>query len=791
MRLRKWLSALLAAAILAGMLVLPPAAAAGKTGFTDITDPAQANAAELLRVMGVVSGDGSGAFRPNGTLTRGEFCKMTVEIMGRGAEEPAQRSRTIFTDVGPKHWARGYINLATSITVGGSRSSGGEGESNPGTRLIMGVGDGTFRPDRVITCGEAVTILMRVLGYGNGDVATGGNWYDGYMGLALSRGLLNGLELDGSSNLTRGQAAILFYNVIFANTKDSEDPYLTTLGGKIEDGGILLDVNATFAGASGAVKTTTGTYRTDRVGLDSSLEGMPGQIVLDKRGKLLAFQPNENVTRRVVSVAVWDATWMELLDGTKIRIEPETKVYLNGEEKTYKDIYLDRGPGSSATIYYDEAGKISYLFLAGLGSGGDAMVARNKPNGNPFTALTGGDTDYQIYKNGIPATVGDIRQYDVATYDSISKILYISDLKLTGSYENVDPSPVAPVTITVLGKKFTVLPGAAEDLQNFKVGDMITLLLTEDGRVAGVVDSKTARSNSVGYVSEISEDGKATVVMLDKVLGELKGQTSYKGESAEKLMGELVIVSSYKAGQISLNKVTAGNGGGVRGSLNVAQRTIGDVPLADNVAIYEKVGSSALKPVKYSQITCATVPSSKILYGAKDYAGRYSILVLDDVTGDQYTYGFIWKGEEEIGGYLPDGTPITNPVVYLDTVDEKNGGYLVGHSNNIDLKKPGGVVASLNKLESHSKLAGYVVLKEVKNVRRSAFDMESKTLNLPDMMLPISEKVVCYNKANKLWFTAEDPMDALNQARAYAETMTIYYDKAPEDGGKVRMVVVE
>lgn len=789
MRLRKWLSALLAAAILAGMLVLPPAAAAGKAGFTDITDPAQANAAELLRVLGVVAGDGSGAFRPNSTLTRGEFCKMTVEIMGRGDEEPAQRSRTVFTDVGPNHWARGYINLATSITVGGSSSAGGEGESSTGTRLIMGVGDGTFRPDRVITCGEAVTILMRVLGYGNGDVATGGNWYDGYMGLALSQDLLNGLKLDGSSNLTRGQAAILFYNVIFANTKGSEEPYLTTLGGKIEDGGILLDVNATFAGASGAVKTTTGTYRTDRVGMDSSMEGMPGQIVLDKQGKLLAFQPKENVTRRVVNVAVWDATWMELLDGSKIRVEPTTPVYLNGEEKTYKDIYLDRSPGSSAVIYYDEAGKISYLFLPGLASGGDAMVARNKPTGNPFTALTGGDTDYQIYKNGIPATVGDIRQYDVATYDSISKILHISDLKLTGAYEDVKPSPAAPVTITVLGKEFAVLPGAAEDLQNFKVGDMITLLLTEDGRVAGVVSSSTARSNSVGYVSAIS-DGEATVVMLDKVLGELKGKTSYSGESAEKLMGELVVVSSYKTGQISLNKLTAGNGGDVKGSLNVARRTIGDVPLADNVAIYEKVGSSALKPVKYSQITCTTVPSSKILYGAKDYAGRYSILVLDDVTGDQYTYGYIWKEEKEIGGTF-NGEPIINPVVCVETAGQENEQFLVGSVSNIERKTPGGVVASLNKLDSYSKLADHVILKEVKNVRRSAFDMESKTLTLPDMTLPISEKVVCYNKTNQRWFTAEDPMDALNQARAYAETMTIYYDKAPEDGGKVRMVVVE
>ena len=789
MKVRKWLSGLLAAALLAGLLVLP-SSAAGKAGFSDITDPKQANAAEMLRLLGVVAGDGTGAFRPNGTLTRGEFCKMAVEIMGRGDEEPAQRSRTIFSDVGPGHWARGYINLASSITIGGGSASGGEGESAPATRLIMGVGDGTFQPDRVITCGEAVTILMRMLGYGNGDVATGANWYDGYMGLALSRDLLNDLKLDGASPLSRGQAAILFYNVIFAHTKGSEDPYLTTLGGKIEDGGILLDVNATFAGASGAVKTTTGTYRTDRVGLDSSLEGMPGQIVLDKKGKLLAFQPKENVTRRVVSVAVWDATWIQLLDGSKISVTPTTPVYLGGEEKTYQDVYLDRGPGSSATIYYDEAGKISYLFLPDLSGGGEAMVARNKPTGNPFLPLVGGDTDYKIYKNGVLAAEQDIRQYDVATYDSVSKILHISDLKLTGSYENVTPSPAAPVTITVLGREFAVLPEAAEDLQNFKVGDMITLLLTEDGRVAGVVDSKTARSNSVGYVSEISESGQATVVMLDRVMGELKGQTSYKGESAEKLMGELVIVSSYKANQISLNKITAGNGGSVKGSLNVAKRTVGDVPLADNVAIYEKVGSSALKPVKYSQITCNSVSASKILYGAKDYAGRYSILVLDDVTGDQYTYGFIWETEEEIGGVF-NGEPITNPVVHVETSGKDGNVSLVGHANGIDQKTPGGVAASLNKLDSYSKLAAYVKLTEVKNVRRSAFDMTNKTLTLPDMVLPISETVVCYNKANGSWFTAEDPMDALNQARAYAETMKIYYDKAPEDGGKVRMVIVE
>ena len=34
-------------------------------------------------------------------------------------------------------------------------------------------------------------------------------------------------------------------------------------------------------------------------------------------------------------------------------------------------------------------------------------------------------------------------------------------------------------------------------------------------------------------------------------------------------------------------------------------------------------------------------------------------------------------------------------------------------------------------------------------------------------------------------------MTNLNQARAFSDNMTLYYDRAPEDGGKVRMVVVQ
>ena len=146
MRLKRLISCLLSAALLAGLLVFPPASASGSGGFSDISDSTVADAAEMLRLLGVVDGTGGGAFNPGGTLSRAEFCKMTVEIMGRGAEEPAQRNRTIFTDVGPTYWARGYVNLASSITIGGT--AGENGGTTGGTRLIMGVGDGTFRPNQ-------------------------------------------------------------------------------------------------------------------------------------------------------------------------------------------------------------------------------------------------------------------------------------------------------------------------------------------------------------------------------------------------------------------------------------------------------------------------------------------------------------------------------------------------------------------------------------------------------------------------------------------------------------------
>ena len=789
MRLKRLISCLLSAALLAGLLVFPPASASGSGGFSDISDSTVADAAEMLRLLGVVDGTGGGAFNPGGTLSRAEFCKMTVEIMGRGAEEPAQRNRTIFTDVGPTYWARGYVNLASSITNGGTTG---------GTRLIMGVGDGTFRPNQAITYGEAVTILMRVLGYGSADVATGSNWYDGYVAVAQSSGLADGLSLGGAATLTRGQAAILFYNLLFTEPKGSDQVYLTTLGGSLEDNVVVLSTDATADdGTTGSVLTTSGTYKTDRVSFPGELNGTRGQLVLDKNKKLLAVLPEEGSTFRSVTVmGSPEANAIPVLGDETISVTLETPVYTSDEQaaSTYEKIWTSLRSGASLRLCFNSSGKLEYIYMPSKSasvSDDNVLVAKNKPTGsnNPFASLSGGKTPAQIYKNGIPAELSDLRQYDVGTYDKSSDTLFVSDLKLSGLYENAYPNAAAPSTVTVMGAELTVLPSAQADLAAFKVGDKVTLLLTTTGQVAGAVSPDVAKSNAVG-VAEV-KGTTATIKLLDGILT-LEGQTTYSEAAAAKLNGCLVTVSSYKRDYLTLSKV---NGKDASTALNLTTNRMGTKELSAGARFFEQVSNGRLVEIDRSDITITSIPANKITYVGYDWAGRVDKLVLNDVTGDCYDYGMIYyraAGYEESKDDGSEGSYQNGEIRVTNGSGEHT--YVVGSVDGAKTNRMGGVAGSLDQLDGKNRMAAFMPLNEATGIRRAQFDTDAMLLTTNSMVIPISDKVECYNKTTGDWFKPGEDGDhkaALNLALAFSDDITVYYDRSPEEGGKVRIVVVE
>ena len=269
--MKKRVFSLLLALVLTLSAAAIPASAA--ESFSDVTDKKTAQNVEVLRLLGVIEGNGAGQFNPSGLLTRAEFCKMVVVLMGKGSDAMRYKTVTIFPDVRATHWAAGYINLAVR-------------QSEP--KLLAGLPDGTFQPDSYITYGQAVTILMRVLGFADQD--TGGIWPDGYINLAKSTGVSAGVNLTGSANITRAQAAQLFVNVL-STGKDGKGytPAGCTKGDKEVT---LVSMNGDKLRISGEKDPKT----LVRPSSSSALNGLKGYLLTNSDGKVVTFVPKTSST---------------------------------------------------------------------------------------------------------------------------------------------------------------------------------------------------------------------------------------------------------------------------------------------------------------------------------------------------------------------------------------------------------------------------------------------------------------------------------------------------------------
>lgn len=779
MKLKRVLSGLLVAATLCSLMVVAPASAAKLTAFTDVSDPAVAEAAEILRVMGIVDGNGSGAFLPGNPLDRAAFCKMAVELMGNGDKVAAQSSRTIFRDVPSTHWANGYINVASQgVTSGGEKPTTTAG-------IIRGDSQGYFNPNRNITYAEAVTILMRTLGYSETDVGYGREWYDGFLSTAASIDLTEGVTASPTAEINRGQAAILFKNTLFTKMKGSESVYLTSLGGSLKDDAIILSTSATAAdGTTGSVQTSLDTYRTDRVSIPAEMNGVRGKVALDKDNKLVAILPRETDSVKRIVLSTNNANYVTGADGVRLDLKTDVAVWKDGKATTYDKVWTTLKAGTSLVLCYNAGGQNDYLYVADAATSTDTsvLVLKTKPNGatNAFAAL---GSNAALYKNGMAVTPEDLRQYDVGVLDKGSNTVQISDRRLTGVYENASPNTTAPSTIRLMGYDFTVLPSAVSDLQSFKIGDRMTLLLTYDYRVAGVVTPNAATGTAVG-IAQVTK-GTSKVTLFDGAIT-LEGKNGLSETAAANLDGKLVTASSSRKDYLNLSAVSTS---GTSSAIDLAAGTMGARKLADNAKFYDCIDGGAVVEVKREDIVLSRIPAGKISYVSLDYAGRVAYVVMDDVTGDCYEYGYLFYDVRNEPFTDLDGKSSTYEVRTLAVRKAGEGGKEAKSTAYETLSTarsgvPGGVAGNKS-----GRLVSYIELKSLKNVARSAFDIDEMTLTTTDNVYHISDVVECYNKTTDQWYTPGET--GLAAAVGFADNLTVYYDKAPEDGGKIRMIVVE
>ena len=729
---RRILTLFLAVCMAVSLLAVPAGAANAKTvTFSDVGDRTTAMAVESLRLLGVLDGYSDGTFRPGAVLTRAQFCKMAVYAMNGSDELGRYRTVTVFPDVKPSHWAAAYINMAAK-----------------GKNIIAGYADGLFHPDRTVTVGQAVTILLRMLGYKDEDV--GGVWPDSYMAEAATIGLTDGVGTDGNAGLTRGQAARLFLNLLRAPTKESGD-FAATLGETVE--GVLL--SSETEGGEGRLQLSTGrTYTlTEGKASNGMLNGMKGTVIVDSRsGRALTFVPDNLGTSKTVVLASAKADQLTDTSGVTYQVDGDTQVFQNGEASSWSQAYAWLSAGTSLTLYLDGAGSVDYVFVGGGGTSTAAVIVYEQGSTAGFASLAGGATGYTIYKNGVRASSGDMRKYDVATYSAATNSIRVSDTRITGYYEDCSPNPNEPSKITVLGYEFNVLPSAMQTVSKFRPGDQITLLLTEDNQVAGAVEATgtTARGNAIG-IAKVSS-GSATVDLLCGI--QVKGNVSLSASDVERLNGQLVRVSSSKKDGLSLTRLT----GGVSGDLDVENGKLGSRELAENVIIFQNSGEG-LTAISLSQITDAKVPSSQITYAGTDWAGRVNVIVLNSVTGGGYIFG----RAHYTATYDEEGNRVGNAQISVEYGDGKTTatfptGYVVRNGDIVGIT----IVTSGNT----QRIGSLIYPDELRNVPNSAWSGKGAvTVNGRTYTVPAT--VPCYNRETGNWVT-------LTEARMYAEESDLY-----------------
>lgn len=743
--------------------------------FTDIGDSTTQAAAATLQGLGVASGTSAATFSPDSLLTRAQMCALAVNAMGLSEQVGSSGRKTLFSDVPSSAWYNGYVNTACQ-----------EG-------LINGYGNGTFGPEDPVTYGQAATILLRMLDYTQAEV--GSLWPLDDTDFCDELGLSEGLSLSANDTLTRGEAAVLLYRTMLATVNGTERAYYETIRGVASTGeAILLDVDAAQGGGTGLLMAclTNGTgvtYYTQCRQQSNVLEGRLGTLLFDGGGKVMGFIPDGGEARDV-TIGSAAASTLTAADGSSYRISAGSVVLCGGETYDYSTsgyLQLNSCAGATVRLFADDSGAIRYLYLSGgTTSASKAAVAGTSSAASSLARALGiSGRTYSITKNGAAAESGDLAKYDVAYYDSAASTMRASDYKVTGFITAASPNVTAASSLTVAGNTFEVLESAWDTLGGFRIGDSITLLLTDDNKVAAVCEPSEVRAAMVGILAENGQ----SVTLCDSGVTLTAGHMDYE----EDMLGGMVRVTQSDASALQCSTPFSSS----KRSINLAANTIGGMRLAPACRIYEWAGSGFVYDLDGNKGSASrdfsaidwtdTISSGGITYYRTNTAGQVDLILLDSVTGGCYDYGELtrYTGEAGISGGSFNGEPVYNDAAALTNSEGTTQKYLFNSSGNdryvgiaLGRSASGGQrIAAIQKLSKASGDTGDFFLQD------GNWYVESG-----QQEYRVSGQVQIHLTEADTWLTGAE---GLERILADGYDLTLYYDRLADEGGQVRIITAK
>lgn len=219
--------------LLAVVMMFAFSASAYAATFSDVSERpvVEQDAIKKAVALGIIEGYEDGTFGPDKTITRAEFAK--IAVTAAGAKDTAtmlEANASSFKDVKANSWYTGWINAAESLGIF-------KGDSN-----------GNFRPNDTISNQEAITVLMRLLGYN--DNLTGA-WPVNYVTKANQINILDDVNIVASAAAKRGDITVMLDATLDSDivTYDKDTNEFVKKQTRISDSDFITLLEDSFEGA--------------------------------------------------------------------------------------------------------------------------------------------------------------------------------------------------------------------------------------------------------------------------------------------------------------------------------------------------------------------------------------------------------------------------------------------------------------------------------------------------------------------------------------------------------------
>lgn len=670
-------------------MVLGSFAMAFAKDFTDVTSEEDClGAVSVLSDLSIISGYPDGTFQPEKVVTRAEMAAFLINALGI---TPAKTNGTVFPDVPYTHWAAPYVDYAQSLGI------------------IAGYTDGTFKPDKTVTYNEAITMVVKALGYR--DEALTGTYPASYVNMAMTLGLLEDVQA-GTAGAVRGDIAMLVYAAMDkAMVTISKDGSINYLQEKQADGTFE---NVTMFNRHGV------TFKKGIIDEKMAAKALADvdeyvgdycSYWVNSNGKIVALEEELSTSYTWTADSDVDEDWGEYIESSDFTAA-NAKVFRNGELTTTSFSAVTLTDGVEYTIaadfdgvYVDEIYSLSFWeidatdFIADeedLEELNDAIEDIDLP----FTKNNKAEIDMDSFElEGIDSlsdfAVKDVIETYLGATGKIVKIVVTRDV-VTGSVTKINS---ANDTITVDGKTYEPIGDEFDGDLAVEVGDEYNFYLNAAGDVvareevtetaayavvvATAAEDATWTDGAAGYsVKLFTAEGKTETYTVKKDVVTTIGTSNWAN-----FIGTVVKYNVNDAGEVSTMKAVEGSALAGNGTVGAKKTLAGKYFTSDAiVVISENAIASATKITPDTDKTFDLTLSSAAKVAGEEYAeclyilkdGKVEFAVMTLTAAADETFGIYAGWAKTVD---EDNDEIAELYFYVDgekvtyTADKSLGGY--------------------------------------------------------------------------------------------------------------------